>query len=539
LITETLKLEETRFKQMLERGLKLLDEATGKLGKGAALDGEVAFKLYDTYGFPLDLTQDVLRGRGMVVDVDSFNAAMERQRAEARKAWAGSGEVGEEKVWFAVRERVGATEFLGYDAQSAEARVSALLVNGSDVQEAKAGTDVAVIVNQTPFYGESGGQMGDTGAMFTSGGTEIAISDTQKQAGDLIVHFGKVTRGTLKVGDFVELRIDIARRNALRANHSATHLLHEALRRRLGKHVTQKGSLVAPDRLRFDISQPTPIPPDVLRQVEDDVNARILRNEDVVTRLMTPDAAVQAGALALFGEKYGEEVRVVSMGGQDDDVHFSTELCGGTHVRRTGDIGLLRIVSEGAVSAGIRRIEALTGVAAREYLLHQEDLLQQAATALKASPAELPARVASLVEERRKLERELADARRALATGGGGGGGSVAEEVAGVKFAGRKLDGVPARELKAMVDDLKKKIGSGLVALVAVEDGKASVVVGVTDDLTARLNAVDFVRAGVAELGGKGGGGRPDMAQGGGPDGAKADAALAAIKQALAQKAAA
>jgi alanyl-tRNA synthetase len=297
---------------------------------------------------------------------------------------------------------------------------------------------------------------------------------------------------------------------------------------------------VAPERLRFDISQPTPIPHEVLRQVEDDVNARILRNEDVVTRLMTPDEAVKAGALALFGEKYGDEVRVVSMGGQDEDIHFSTELCGGTHVRRTGDIGLLRIVSEGAVSAGIRRIEALTGVTAREYLLHQEELLQQAATALKSSPAELPARVASLVEERRKLERELADARRALATGGGGGdGGSVAEEVAGVKFAGRKLDGVPARELKAMVDDLKKKIGSGLVALVAVEDGKASVVVGVTDDLTTRLNAVDFVRAGVAELGGKGGGGRPDMAQGGGPDGAKADAALAAIKQALAQKAAA
>jgi alanyl-tRNA synthetase len=540
LISETLKLEETRFKQMLERGLRLLDEATGSLAKGAALDGEVAFKLYDTFGFPLDLTQDVLRGRGMLVDVDGFNAAMERQRAEARKAWSGSGEVGEEKIWYAVRDRVGATEFLGYDAHNAEARVTALVVKGKEVQEAKAGDEVAVVVNQTPFYAESGGQMGDTGAMFTSSGTEVAVSDAQKQAGDLFVHHGNVTRGTLKVGDFVELRIDIERRNALRANHSATHLLHEALRRRLGKHVTQKGSLVAPERLRFDISQPTPIPHEVLRQVEDDVNARILRNEDVVTRLMTPDEAVKAGALALFGEKYGDEVRVVSMGGQDEDIHFSTELCGGTHVRRTGDIGLLRIVSEGAVSAGIRRIEALTGVTAREYLLHQEELLQQAATALKASPAELPARVASLVEERRKLERELADARRALATGGGGGdGGSVAEEVAGVKFAGRKLDGVPARELKAMVDDLKKKIGSGLVALVAVEDGKASVVVGVTDDLTTRLNAVDFVRAGVAELGGKGGGGRPDMAQGGGPDGAKADAALAAIKQALAQKAAA
>jgi alanyl-tRNA synthetase len=545
LIAETLKLEETRFKQMLDRGLKLLDEATGKLGKGAALDGETAFRLYDTYGFPLDLTQDVLRGRGLTVDTDGFNKAMERQRAEARKAWAGSGEVGEEKIWFQVRERVGATEFLGYDADTAEARVSAVLAGGKDITEAKAGQDVAVVVNQTPFYGESGGQMGDTGVIFTAGGTEIAVSDTQKMAGDVHVHFGKVMRGGLKVGDFVELRVDTARRNALRANHSATHLLHEALRRRLGTHVTQKGSLVAPERLRFDISQPTPIPPEVLRQVEDDVNARVLANDEVTTRLMTPDEAVKAGALALFGEKYGDEVRVVSMGGkheQHDGKFFSTELCGGTHVRRTGDIGIFKILSDSALASGVRRIEALTGTGARGYLNEQQALLQQAASALKAAPAELPARVAALVEERRKLERELADARRALAVAGGavGGGASapVAEDVAGFKFAGRKLDGVPARELKAMADDLKKKIGSGLVALVAIEEGKASLVVGVTDDLTGRLNAVDFVKTGVAELGGKGGGGRPDMAQGGGPDGAKAEAALDAIKKALAQKAA-
>jgi alanyl-tRNA synthetase len=541
LVSETLKLEETRFKQTLERGLKLLDEATAGLAKSKALDGEVAFKLYDTYGFPLDLTQDVLRGRGLTVDVDGFNAAMERQRAEARKAWAGSGEVGAEKIWFQVRDRVGATEFLGYDAEAAEARVTALVVNGAEVQEAKAGTDVAVVVNQTPFYAESGGQMGDTGAMFTATGTEVAVSDAQKQVGDLFVHEGKVSRGTLKVGDIVELRIDGARRAALRANHSATHLLHEALRRRLGKHVTQKGSLVAPDRLRFDISQPTPIPPETLKQVEDDVNARVLRNEEVVTRLMTPDAAVQAGALALFGEKYGDEVRVVSMGGLDDDLHFSTELCGGTHVRRTGDIGLFHILSDSAVAAGVRRIEALTRDAARAYLEQQEALLREAAGTLKTSGAELPGRLAALLEERRKLERELADARRTLAVGGTGAAasGPVAEEVAGIKFAGRRLENVPARELKSMVDDLKKKIGSGLVALVAIEDGKASVVVGVTEDLTGRLNAVDFVRTGVAELGGKGGGGRPDMAQGGGPDAAKADAALAAIKSALAQKAAA
>ena len=539
LIVETLKLEETRFKQTLERGLRLLDEATQGLSKGAALDGDVAFKLYDTFGFPLDLTQDVLRGRGLTVDVEGFNKGMERQRAEARKAWAGSGEASTEQVWFQIRERVGATEFLGYDAEVAEGKVSALVVDGKEVNEAAAGADVAVVVNQTPFYGESGGQMGDSGAMFTAGGAELAVRDTQKKLGDLHVHFGRVERGVLKIGDIVELRIDAARRDQLRANHSATHLLHEALRRRLGSHVTQKGSLVAPDRLRFDISQPTPISPDDLRAVEADVNARIRANCDVRTRLMTPDAAVEAGALALFGEKYGDEVRVVSMGDEaigDADRYYSTELCGGTHVRRTGDIGLFKIVSEGAVAAGVRRIEALTGEAARQHLAQQEALLQQAAATLKVQPAEVPARVAQLVEERRKLDRDLAEARRAMVAGGGGAS-TVAEDVGGVKFAARRVDGVPARELKPMVDDLKQKIGSGLVALIAVEDGKASVVVGVTDDLKGKLNAVDFVKLAVAELGGKGGGGRPDMAQGGGPDAAKAEAALAAIKSALADRA--
>ncbi|HJS32290.1 MAG TPA: alanine--tRNA ligase, partial [Alphaproteobacteria bacterium] len=539
LIVETLKLEETRFKQTLERGLRLLDEATQGLSKGAALDGDVAFKLYDTFGFPLDLTQDVLRGRGLTVDVEGFNKGMERQRAEARKAWAGSGEASTEQVWFQIRERVGATEFLGYDAEVAEGKVSALVVDGKEVNEAAAGADVAVVVNQTPFYGESGGQMGDSGAMFTAGGAELAVRDTQKKLGDLHVHFGRVERGVLKIGDIVELRIDAARRDQLRANHSATHLLHEALRRRLGSHVTQKGSLVAPDRLRFDISQPTPMSPDDLRAVEADVNARIRANCDVRTRLMTPDAAVEAGALALFGEKYGDEVRVVSMGDEasgEADRYYSTELCGGTHVRRTGDIGLFKIVSEGAVAAGVRRIEALTGEAARQHLAQQEALLQQAAATLKVQPAEVPARVAQLVEERRKLDRDLAEARRAMVAGGGGAS-TVAEDVGGVKFAARRVDGVPARELKPMVDDLKQKIGSGLVALIAVEDGKASVVVGVTDDLKGKLNAVDFVKLAVAELGGKGGGGRPDMAQGGGPDAAKAEAALAAIKSALADRA--
>ncbi|HSE77908.1 MAG TPA: alanine--tRNA ligase [Alphaproteobacteria bacterium] len=540
LIVETLKLEETRFKQTLERGLRLLDEATQGLSKGAALDGEVAFKLYDTFGFPLDLTQDVLRGRGLTVDVEGFNNGMERQRAEARKAWAGSGEASTEQVWFQIRERVGATEFLGYDAETAEAKITAIVVDGREVQEAIAGSDVAVVVNQTPFYGESGGQMGDSGVMFTAVGTEASVRDTQKKLGDLHVHLGRVERGALKVGDVVDLRIDAVRRDRLRANHSATHLLHEALRRKLGQHVTQKGSLVAPDRLRFDISQPTPISAEDLRAVESDVNARIRANRDVRTRLMTPDAAVEAGALALFGEKYGDEVRVVSMGdeaGGEAENYYSTELCGGTHVRRTGDIGLFKIVSESAVAAGVRRIEALTGEAAREHMAQQEAQLHQAAAMLKVQPAEVPARIAQLIEERRKLERDLAEARRAMVAGGGGAATPMAEEVAGVRFAARRLDGVPARELKPMVDDLKQKIGSGLVALVAVEDGKASVVVGVTDDLKGKLNAVDFVKVAVAELGGKGGGGRPDMAQGGGPDANKAEAALAAIRSALAERA--
>ncbi len=531
LIVETLKLEETRFKQTLDRGLRLLDEATTQLGEDRPLAGEIAFKLYDTYGFPLDLTQDVLRTRGLKVDIDGFNAAMERAREEARRSWAGSGEAGTERIWFALRERVGATEFLGYDADMAEAKVAALVVDGQEVQEAKAGTTVMAVVNQTPFYGESGGQMGDAGVMFTADKTEVAIADTQKKLGDLFVHIGAVKRGTIRVGDIVELRIDTERRSALRANHSATHLLHEALRRRLGGHVTQKGSLVAPDRLRFDFSHPTPLSADDIRAIEEDVNRRIVANDDVSTRLMTPDAAVAAGALALFGEKYGEEVRVVSMG-RDDERHFSTELCGGTHVRRTGDIGLFKIVSEGAVAAGVRRIEALTGKAARDHLRSEEGFLFEAASALKAAPQDVPARVAQLIEEKRRLERELADARRALVTGGGAAD-ALGEEVAGFKFAGRRLENVPARELKVMADDLKKKIGSGVIALIAVEDGKASLVVGVTADLAGRVSAVDLVRAGVAQLGGKGGGGRPDMAQGGGPDASRADEALAAIRSAI------
>ncbi len=536
LVTETLKLEETRFKQLLERGLKLLDDATDGMDAGATLDGETAFKLYDTYGFPLDLTQDALKAREIAVDEDGFNAAMQRQKEEARKAWAGSGDAATDAVWFSVRDDVGATDFLGYDTESAEGRVAALVVDGKTANEASAGTEVSVVLNQTPFYGESGGQMGDVGTITTEDAV-VTITDTQKRVDDLHVHIGKVEKGTVKIGDEARLEVDHDRRSRLRANHSATHLLHEALRRHLGDHVTQKGSLVAPDRLRFDISHPKAVAGDELIAVENDVNQQIAVNADVTTRLMDPEAAVEAGAMALFGEKYGEEVRVVSMGADPDDDFFSTELCGGTHVKRTGDIGVFKILSEAAVGSGVRRIEAVTGAGARAYFAETEKALSEAAKELRSQPADVPARVKSLLEERRKLERELADARKKLAMGGGGqaanDSGAAVEEINGVKFSGRVLDGVPAKELKGLVDDIKKQIGSGVVAVVSNTDGKASLVVGVTDDLTGKLDAVALVRAGSEAVGGKGGGGRPDMAQAGGPDGTKADEALAAIKAAV------
>ncbi|MGH6968806.1 MAG: alanine--tRNA ligase [Stellaceae bacterium] len=543
LITETLKLEETSFRETLARGLKLLDEEEGRLGKGTAFPGEVAFKLYDTYGFPLDLTEDVLRGRGRKVETAGFDAAMARQRAEARKWWVGSGEAATDQLWFALREELGATEFLGYDATEAEAKILAIVRNGKRVDAVKVGDEAAIVVSQTPFYGESGGQMGDTGALFAAKGGEFAVIDTQKRAGEMFVHLGKMARGGFTVGDTVELRIDAVRRDNLRANHSVTHLLHQALRRRLGEHVTQKGSLVAPDRLRFDFSQPRALSDDDLATIETAVNARIRQNAEVHTRLMTPDRAVKEGALALFGEKYGDEVRVVSMGEDSGDDHssrpFSVELCGGTHVRRTGDIGLFKIVSEGAVASGVRRIEAVTGAAAERHVAGEENLLRQAAEAIKTAPAELPTRLAALLDERKRLERDLSDARRAAALGGGAGKSAdgAAKEVAGVKFAARALDNVPAKELKSLADDLKKELGSGVVALVAREEGKASIVVGVTLDLTPRFDAVELVRLGAAALGGKGGGGRPDMAQAGGPDPSQAEAALAAVERALAEKA--
>ena len=537
LIAETLRLEEANFRQTLDRGLRLLEEETARLPAGRALPGETAFRLYDTFGFPLDLTEDVLRGQGRSVAVAGFEAAMARQREEARRNWAGSGEAATEAVWFALREEVGASEFLGYETETAEGVVQAILRDGVRVDRATTGDDIAVVLNQTPFYAESGGQMGDTGSMFSAGGAELAVQDTVKKAGDLHVHLGRVTRGGLKVGDAVELRVDRARRRLLRANHSVTHLLHQALRRRLGAHVTQKGSLVAPDRLRFDFSHPKPLGPEDIQAIEAEVNDRIRANAEVATRLLTPDRAVAEGALALFGEKYPDEVRVVAMGGMLDgeDRQFSIELCGGTHVGRTGDIGLFKIVSESAIASGVRRIEALTGAAAEAHLAAEEGVLRQAAATLRTSPAELPARLASLVDERRRLERELAEARRALASAGPAAK-PVAKQLGEILFDGRVVDGVPGRELKSLADEMKRRIGSGVVAVVSRADGKAAIVVGVTPDLTGRFDAVELVRRGAEALGGKGGGGRAEMAQAGGPEAAHAEAALAIVERAVAGK---
>ena len=534
LIEGTMKLEEERFGAMLERGLGLLAEETARVPEGGTLPGGVAFRLYDTYGFPLDLTQDALREQGRGVDVDGFDAAMAEQRARARAAWSGSGEAATEAVWFDVRDRVGATEFLGYDAEQAAAEITAVVVGGAPVESTATGAEVALVLNQTPFYAESGGQVGDTGTITGPDGLRIEVRDTQKRVGDVFVHLGRVESGTARVGEAVLAEVDHARRTAIRAHHSATHLLHEALRRRLGPHVTQKGSLNAPDRLRFDVSQPTPIGREDLAAAEAEVNARVRENSPVTTRLMTPDAAVAEGAMALFGEKYGDEVRVVSMGeGEGNKPAYSIELCGGTHVGRTGDIGTFRIVGEGAVSAGVRRIEAVTGEAALAAGAESERRLAEVAALLRASPAEVPERVAALVEERRRLERQVTELQRKLATGGVGAVSEV-EEVGGVRLAARNLGDVPARELKGLAEAIGKQVGSGVVALVSTADGKASIVVGVSQDLAGRLNAVDLVRRASAAVGGKGGGGRSDLAQAGGPDGARAEEALAAVREGLA-----
>lgn len=534
LIEETLQREEVQFRRTLANGLKLLDEATASLGQGGELPGETAFKLYDTYGFPYDLTEDALRARGIGVDRAGFDTAMAQQKAAARAAWKGSGQAADAEVWFDIAERVGATEFTGYTATTGEAQVVALVKDGKEVDSAKAGDAVTVIVNQTPFYGESGGQTGDSGTIAGADGLAIAISDTAKPLGRLHAHNGAVQAGTVKVGDVVKLDIDVARRDAIRANHSATHLAHAALRNRLGAHVTQKGSLVAADRLRFDFSHPTALTVEDIAAIEAEVNAEIRANEAVVTRLMSPDDAIAAGAMALFGEKYGEEVRVLSMG-RTTDKTYSVELCGGTHVRATGDIGLFRIVSESAVSSGVRRIEAMTGEGAFRYLAGREDALKGAAAVLRTTPEDVEARVAALMDERRKLERELAEAKKALALGGGNAAAASAdEEVGGIKFSGQVLDGLDPKELRGLLDQAKARLGSGVAVIVAVNEGKASIAAAVTEDLVGKVSAVDLVRAGVEALGGKGGGGRPDMAQGGGPDGDKAAAALVAVKAVLA-----
>ncbi|MDE0933187.1 MAG: alanine--tRNA ligase [Novosphingopyxis baekryungensis] len=534
LIQETLEREETRFRQTLEKGLGLLDDATASMEKGDELPGETAFKLYDTYGFPYDLTEDALRARGLTVDRAGFDAAMAEQKRAARAAWKGSGDSTDGEIWFDIAEREGSSEFIGYQATEGEGTIVGLIKDGKEVNEIGEGDSAVILANQTPFYAESGGQMGDSGRIGGPAGFSAAVSDTSKPLGRLHAHHAVVDSGRLKLGDSVQMLVDGERRDRLRANHSATHLLHAALRNRLGGHVTQKGSLVAPERLRFDFSNPTALSDDDIAAVEAEVNEEIRANQAVTTRLMAPEDAVEAGALALFGEKYGDEVRVLSMGRQTDK-HYSIELCGGTHVDALGDIALFKIIGESAVSSGVRRIEALTGEAARQYLGGRDAMLRQAAQMLKTSPEEVGERVGALVAERRRLETELAEAKKQLALGGGGGTGSGPEiETLGeTKFLGQTLEGIDPKSLRSILDDMKAQLGSGIAALAAVNEGRAAFAVAVTDDLTESFDAVALVRAGVAELGGKGGGGRADMAQGGGPDGAKAAQALDAVRAAI------
>ena len=538
LITETLRLEERRFRKTLERGLAILDEETKNLSRGGQLSGDTAFTLYDTYGFPLDLTQDALKSRGIGVDTTAFDAAMTRQRELARASWAGSGEAKTDTLWFALRDKVGATDFLGYETEDAEGVVQALIRDGSEVERLNKGESGFVVLNQTPFYGESGGQVGDTGIMHADG-VRVTVTDTQKMAGDVFAHSVTVEEGSLRPGAALELAVDHARRTHIRANHSATHLLHEALRQVLGDHVAQKGSLVAPDRLRFDFSHPKPMDDAEIAKVEDLANAQVLRNTEVTTHIMATDEAMESGARALFGEKYGDEVRVVAMGEPDlpgaNALGWSVELCGGTHVRRTGDIGLISVVGESAVAAGVRRIQATTGDAARHQLNAEGRKLRDLAALVKAPVGEVDGRITQLIEERKRLEQELGETKKKLAMGGGAAGPeSNIVDLNGTKFLRLMVNGLANTELKSLADEGKAKLGSGVVAVAnTAPDGKGGLVVGVTTDLTDRFNAVELVRKGAEALGGKGGGGRPDMAQAGGPDGSKAEAALEAIAAAI------
>ncbi|MDC0989280.1 alanine--tRNA ligase [Rhodospirillales bacterium] len=531
LISETLKLEETRFKNTLDRGLKLLDEETNKLSSGGILPGEIAFKLYDTFGFPLDLTVDALRSQGYRIDHKGFEVAMEKQRSDARASWSGSGDLATEMVWFDIRQEFGATEFLGYDAEIGEGEVVALVLKGVNVMQAEAGSDVLIILNQTPFYGESGGQQGDFGSMNNDSGVKINIYNTQKKLGDLIVHEGKIIGTKLKVGDQLELMVNHERRSSIRTHHSATHLLHSALQNKLGRHVTQKGSLVAEDKLRFDVSHPTAISREDLDKVEDQVNKQIRLNTEVITRLMTPDEAIGMGAMALFGEKYGDEVRVVSMGFSNEKEFFSTELCGGTHTKRTGDIGVFRILSETAVSSGVRRIEAVAGITAQNYIINDSKILLDTANLLKVPIADIPRRTEVLLEDRKKLEKEIVDLRRELASGNNDQ--SEIKKISNINFIGKHLNDLPAKDLKGLADEFRSQIGSGVVALTSLHENKVSIVVSVTDDLTDEISAVDLVKLGANVVDGKGGGGRVDMAQAGGPNSAKVGEVIESIENEL------
>ncbi len=533
LVEATLLQEETRFRQTLDKGLKLLDEATANMGQGDVLGGDVAFKLYDTYGFPYDLTEDALRAQGLGVDRAGFDEGMAKQKAMARAAWKGSGETASDDIWFDIADELGSTEFTGYVSTQGEGQVIALIKDGKRVDTLASGDVGIILTNQTPFYAESGGQSGDAGTISGENGFSAAVADTGKPLGRLHAHHVTVNGGTISNGQSVQLTVDVDRRNRTRANHSATHLLHAALRNRLGGHVTQKGSMVAADRLRFDFSHNAALSAEDIAVVEAEVNAEIRGNQSVTTRLMTPDDAIAAGALALFGEKYGDEVRVLTMGPRAQGNAYSVELCGGTHVDALGDIALFKIVSEGAVASGIRRLEAMTGEAARLWLTDREDKLKDVAAQLRANPDEVPARVAAMADSVRKLEKELAETKKALALGGGAGGSAEPEDVGGIKFLGQTFDGLDPKELRGLANDAKQQLGSGIAAFVTVNDGRASVLVTVTDDLTARFSAVDLVRTGVETLGGQGGGGKPEMAQGGGPDGSKAGEAIAAIKALL------
>lgn len=541
MVTEMLEMEEAKFKKTLDRGLKLLEEEKQSISSGGKLPGDVAFKLYDTYGFPLDLTQDALRADGLEVDVDGFNKSMEKQKEEARASWAGSGDAGSDKLWFEILDEAGPTDFLGYKTETGEAAVKAIVKDGEKAESLTKGEDGILITNQSPFYAESGGQVGDTGEIKVMDGDKVVcdlkVTDTKKAAGSLWLHYVKCDQGEISLSDSVVMEVDHNRRAAIKANHTVTHLMHEALRQVLGEHVQQKGSLQDAERTRFDISHPKGITEEEISRIEEIVNKEIWANTEVSTRVMPFDDAVEQGAMALFGEKYGDEVRVVSMGRQDPGANkpFSVELCGGTHVKQTGEIGLFKIISESALSSGVRRIEALTKDNALRYFDSHEKILQTAAGSVKSSVGELAGRVSALVDEKKKLENEISTLRKKLASGGGGESSAPAiKDVDGVKFSGQVMDDIPAKDLKGMADELTAKIGSGVVALITKMDGKASIVVAVTKDLTDKYNAVDLVKIGAAKLGGKGGGGRPDMAQAGGPNPGNANDAVAAIEKALA-----